>query len=173
LLLDGRLLDEGDGACDDELGESILTPPAPFDAPAEGNWEFETWEVPGDGECEGEFGDDPATRPALRCKGRGALVGCGETMLRDHRLGLAVGVDDEAAAVLDTRENVLGNDDGGALSVIGRSNVIAYFTARRVASGSTISEFMVCASVVVNGVSGMKKSRCPGRSRWAGTNFSA
>ena len=120
MLLNGRrgfdILDEGEGACDDELGESIPTPPAPFDDPAEGNCEFE---VPGDGECEDEFGDDPtATRPALRCKGRGALVGCGETMLRDHRLGLVVGVDDEAAAVLDARESVLGNDDGGALSVI-------------------------------------------------------
>jgi hypothetical protein len=100
------MLDEGDGAGDDELGESIPTPP-PFDDPAEGNWES-----PGDGECD-EFGDEPTTGPALRCKGRGALVGCGETMLRDHRLDLAFEVDDESAAVLGARENVLGNDDGG------------------------------------------------------------
>ena len=105
------MLDEGDGACDDELGESIPTPP--FDDTAEGNWEF-----PGDGECDGEFGDEPTTKPAVRCKGRGAFVGCGETMLRDHRLELVFEVDDEIAAVLDDRENVFGNDNGGAFSVI-------------------------------------------------------
>jgi hypothetical protein len=120
VLLNGRrrfvILDEGDGTFDDELGESA----PPFDDdPAEFNWEFKTWGVPGAGECEGEFGDEPTTRPALRCKGRGAFVGCGETMLRDRRLALVFEVDeDESAAVLDARENVLGNDEGGAFSVI-------------------------------------------------------
>lgn len=111
------MLDDGDGAGDAELGESIPIAPPPFDHP-EGNWEFDIWLFPGDGECDGEFGVEATTRPALRCSGRGTLVGCGETMLRDHRLDLVVvEVDDEIAAVLDARENVLGNDDGGALSV--------------------------------------------------------
>jgi hypothetical protein len=93
--------------------------PPDNDDPAGFNWEFKTWGIPGADEYDGEFGDEPATRPALRCNGRGALVGCGETMLRDHHLALVLEVDDDkSAAVLDARENVLGNDKGGAFSVI-------------------------------------------------------
>jgi len=74
--------------------------------------------VPGAGEYDGEFRNEPETRPALRCNGRGALVGCGETMLRDQLAVVFEVDDDKSAAVLDASENVLGNDRGGVFSVI-------------------------------------------------------
>ena len=138
--LDGRLPRAStrapDGARDNELGESILTPPFLFSVPLElgtaanavflpesdnpeGIWEFKISGVCGAGEHEDEFWDEPTTTgPKARCKGRGPLAVCGETMLREYLLALVVEVDDEALAVLDSREDVLGNEKGDAVSVI-------------------------------------------------------